>query len=89
MGSKRSGSTALWEKMNGWAIGGIEETYKKMGISFDCVQRESETYILGKDIVQDGLNRGVFYKEEKDGSVWINNEDVGLDKKIVWKVPTI
>lgn len=74
---------ALWEKMNGWAIGGIEETYKKMGISFDCVQRESETYILGKDIVQDGLNRGVFYKEEKDGSVWINNEDVGLDKKIV------
>lgn len=74
---------ALWEKMNGWAIGGIEETYKKMGISFDCVQRESETYILGKDIVQQGLDKGVFYKEKEDNSVWIDNEDVGLDKKIV------
>ena len=74
---------ALWEKMNDWAIGGIEETYKKMGISFDCVQRESETYILGKDIVQQGLDKGVFYKEKEDNSVWIDNEDVGLDKKIV------
>lgn len=73
---------ALWEKMNNWAISGIQETYDKMGIHFDYVQRESETYILGKDIVQQGLEKGVFYKE-KDNSVWVNNEDVGLDKKIV------
>lgn len=73
---------ALWEKMNNWAINGIQETYEKMGIHFDHVQRESETYILGKDIVQKGLDDGVFYKE-KDNSIWVNNEDVGLDKKIV------
>lgn len=72
----------LWEKMNNWAINGIQETYDKMGIHFDYVQRESKTYILGKDIVQEGLEKGVFYKE-KDNSIWVNNEDVGLDKKIV------
>lgn len=72
----------LWKKMNSWAIDGINKTYKRMGIGFDKVQYESETYLFGKEIVMDGLEKGVFYKEE-DESVWINNEDVGLDKKIL------
>lgn len=72
----------LWKQMNQWAVDGIRETYRRMGISFDHYQFESETYQLGKDIVETGVGRGVFYRES-DGSVWIDNEDVGLDKKIV------
>jgi len=73
---------ALWKTMNKWAIDGINETYNKMKIKFDFFQYESQTYKLGKDIVNEGLQKGVFYKEE-DNSVWIDNEDVGLDKKIL------
>jgi len=72
----------LWKKMNKWAIDGILETYNKMGISFDEFEYESINYLYGKEVVDEGLTKKVFYKED-DGSVWINNEDVGLDKKAV------
>ena len=72
----------LWEKMNKWAIDGIKETYKRMRIDFDQFEYESINYLYGKEIVSLGLNKNVFYKEN-DGSVWVNNEDVGLDKKII------
>jgi len=72
----------LWKKMNKWAIDGIKETYKRMGINFDVFEYESEVYQYGKEIVKEGLEKNVFYKES-DGSIWINNEDVGLDKKVL------
>ena len=72
----------LWETMNSWAINGLMETYERMGIAFDHYQYESNTYVFGKDLITQGLKDKVFYKEE-DGSVWVNNEDIGLDKKIV------
>lgn len=75
-------TVSLWKKMNKWAIDGIMETYKKMGIEFDYFEYESINYLYGKDIVKKGLEEKVFY-EEQDGSIWINNEDVGLDKKAV------
>lgn len=73
---------SLWETMNGWVYEGFEKTYKAMGVSFDKIYHESETYILGKSLVEDGLSRGVFYREN-DGSVWINLEEDGLDKKLL------
>ncbi|HOJ64594.1 MAG TPA: arginine--tRNA ligase [Spirochaetota bacterium] len=72
----------LWKKMNKWAIDGIKETYKRMGINFDVFEYESEVYQYGKEIVKEGLEKNVFYKES-DGSIWVNNEDVGLDKKVL------
>ena len=72
----------LWKTMNKWAIDGIMETYKRMGIEFDIFEYESINYLYGKDIIKKGLDKKVFY-EEADGSIWINNEDVGLDKKAV------
>ncbi len=72
----------LWEKMNSWVYDGFEETYKRLGVSFDKTYYESETYKLGKEIVLKGLEEGVFYKKE-DGSVWANLEDEGLDHKIL------
>lgn len=73
---------SLWETMNRWAIDGIMQTYKRMGIEFDIFEYESKNYLYGKDIVSDGLKKGIFYKQD-DGSVWIDNEDLGLDKKAV------
>ena len=73
---------ALWKKMNGWVYGGFEETYKKLGVSFDCYYYESDTYKLGKTLIDDGLKRDIFYTKE-DGSVWIDLEDVGMDHKLV------
>jgi arginyl-tRNA synthetase len=73
---------ALWQKMNGWVYEGFNETYKKIGSDFDKNYFESETYLLGKEIVEDGLQKGVFYKKE-DGSVWIDLTADGLDEKIV------
>lgn len=70
----------LWKKMNGWAINGIKETYKRTGISFDKLYFESETYLKGKDQILKGLEAGVFYKEE-DGSVWVDLAPIKLDKK--------
>jgi arginyl-tRNA synthetase len=72
----------LWKKMNSWVYEGFDETYKAMGVSFDALYYESDTYILGKKAVDDGLAKGVFYQQE-DGSVWVNLEDVGMDRKIV------
>ncbi len=73
---------ALWQKMNGWVYEGFNETYKKIGSDFDKNYFESETYLLGKEFVEDGLKKGVFYKKE-DGSVWIDLTADGLDEKIV------
>ncbi|QED38900.1 arginine--tRNA ligase [Antarcticibacterium arcticum] len=73
---------ALWEKMNQWVYDGFEKTYKSLGVDFDKNYYESQTYLLGKDVVARGLQKGVFYKKE-DGSVWIDLTDEGLDEKIV------
>ncbi|WP_422081569.1 arginine--tRNA ligase [Ulvibacterium sp.] len=73
---------ALWTTMNGWVYNGFEETYKNLGVDFDKLYYESDTYLLGKDVVEDGLQKGVFYRKE-DGSVWIDLTDEGLDEKIV------
>ena len=72
----------LWEKMNQWVYDGFDITYKNMGVDFDNLYYESNTYLLGKDVVAQGLEKGVFYKKE-DGSVWCNLTDEGLDEKIV------
>ena len=76
------GVVGLWKTMNQWVYDGFEITYKNMGVDFDQLYYESNTYLLGKDFVEDGLQRGVFYKKE-DGSVWIDLTDEGLDEKIV------
>ncbi len=73
---------ALWKRMNGWVYAGFEITYKNLGVDFDTLYYESDTYLLGKDVVADGLTKGVFYKKE-DGSVWIDLTNEGLDEKIV------
>ncbi|MRI02298.1 arginine--tRNA ligase [Kriegella sp. EG-1] len=73
---------ALWTKMNGWVYDGFEKTYKELGVDFDTLYYESNTYLLGKDFVAEGLEKGVFFKKE-DGSVWIDLTDEGLDEKIV------
>lgn len=73
---------ALWQKMNGWVYEGFQETYDKMGIQFDKIYYESNTYLLGKDIIKEGLDKGVFY-QETDGSVWIDLSDEKLDKKLL------
>ena len=75
-------TVALWKKMNQWVYDGFEQTYKDLGVDFDKNYYESNTYLLGKDIVEDGLKRGVFFKKD-DGSVWIDLTDEGLDEKIV------
>ena len=74
----------LWERMNRWAIQGIEQTYKKTGVTFDKIYLESETYLLGRKIVELGLEKKVFYREE-DGSVWIDLSAEKLDKKVLMR----
>lgn len=73
---------ALWEKMNSWVYDGFGKTYKRLGVDFDHYQYESNTYLLGKDLIQKGLDSGVFFKKE-DGSVWIDLTTDGLDEKLV------
>lgn len=73
---------ALWQKLNGWVYEGFNATYKKIGVDFDKTYYESDTYLLGKDIVEEGLEKGVFYKKD-DNSVWIDLTDQGLDHKLV------
>ncbi|MBN1990782.1 MAG: arginine--tRNA ligase [Bacteroidales bacterium] len=73
---------SLWETMNGWVYDGFAKTYADLGIEFDKVYYESQTYILGKSIVNEGLEKGVFYKRP-DGSVWINLTNDGLDEKLL------
>ena len=74
----------LWKKMNGWVYDGFEITYKRIGSDFDKTYFESNTYLLGKDIVKEGLDKGVFFKKE-DGSVWIDLTADGLDEKLVMR----
>ena len=73
---------ATWSQMNQWVYAGFDHTYQLLGVHFDKLYYESETYLLGKDIVQAGIEKSVFYKEA-DGSVWIDLTDVKLDKKVV------
>lgn len=73
---------ALWKKMNQWVYDGFAETYDNLGVDFDSYYYESDTYLLGKDVVEEGLEKGIFYKKE-DGSVWIDLTDEGLDEKLV------
>ena len=73
---------ALWETMNEWVYAGFDETYKRIGSDFDKIYYESQTYLLGKDLVEDGLAKGVFI-QRPDGSVWIDLTADGLDEKIV------
>jgi len=72
----------LWKKMNAWVYAGFEVTYKNLGVHFDQYYYESNTYLLGKDLIEEGLNKDVFYRKE-DGSVWIDLTDEGLDEKLV------
>lgn len=72
----------LWAEMNSWVYKGFNETYKRLGVNFDQVQYESNTYILGKDLIQAGLDKGVLYQKE-DGSVWCDLTDEGLDQKLL------
>jgi arginyl-tRNA synthetase len=73
---------ALWKTMNSWVYAGFEETYRRIGSDFDKIYYESDTYLLGKELVEQGLKKGVFEKEA-DGSVWIDLTADGLDRKIV------
>lgn len=72
----------LWNEMNAWVYKGFNETYKRLGVDFDQVQYESNTYILGKDLIQEGLDKGVLYQKE-DGSVWCDLTEDGLDQKLL------
>ncbi|NNE02885.1 MAG: arginine--tRNA ligase, partial [Eudoraea sp.] len=73
---------SLWKTMNGWVYEGFNETYANLGVDFDKLYYESNTYLLGKDVVEEGLQKGIFYRKD-DGSVWIDLTDEGLDEKIV------
>lgn len=72
----------LWSMMNTWVYDGFNQTYKRLGVDFDQVQYESNTYLLGKDLIQEGLSKGIFFQKE-DGSVWIDLTDEGLDQKLL------
>jgi arginyl-tRNA synthetase len=72
----------LWKTMNKWVYTGFAETYRKMGVTFDKFYYESDTYLLGKDIIEEGLEKGIFFKKD-DGSVWIDLTAEGLDEKLV------
>lgn len=73
---------ALWERMNGWVYDGFNTTYERMGVDFDKLYYESDTYLVGRDRVMEGLEKGVFFKKE-DGSVWVDLTDEGLDEKLL------
>lgn len=72
----------LWSKMNGWVYNGFDETYHRMGVAFDKIYYESQTYLLGKSKVEEGLEKGIFYRRE-DGSVWADLSQDGLDEKLL------
>ena len=72
----------LWEMMNNWVYAGFDETYKKLGVDFDKIYYESQTYLVGKQQVEDGLDKGVFHRRE-DGSVWADLTPDGLDEKLL------
>ncbi len=72
----------LWNTMNSWVYKGFDQTYKRLGVDFDQIYYESETYLLGKELVKEGLEKGVFYRKD-DGSVWVDLEDFKLDEKLL------
>lgn len=72
----------LWEKMNSWAMQGFELTYNRMGVDFDNIDLESKTYLHGKKLIEEGLEKGIFYKKD-DGSVWVSLKKEGLDEKLL------
>lgn len=74
--------TQLWEMMNSWVYAGFDSTYARLGVSFEKNYYESQTYLLGKEVVQEGLDKGIFYKKE-DSSVWVDLTDQGLDEKLL------
>ncbi|MFT5602575.1 MAG: arginyl-tRNA synthetase [Flavobacteriales bacterium] len=80
--SKDADIFALWENMNSWVYEGFKTTYATMGVDFDSLYYESDTYILGKNVVNDGLEKGVFYKKD-DGSVWCGLEEYKMDDKLL------
>jgi len=73
---------ALWERMNSWVYAGFDETYKRLGVSFDKIYYESQTYLEGKKTVMEGLEKGLFFRKE-DGSVWADLAENGLDQKLL------
>ncbi|MCC3160481.1 arginine--tRNA ligase [Hymenobacter sp. 15J16-1T3B] len=73
---------SLWRQMNGWVYEGFNDTYQRIGVDFDKFYYESETYLLGKERVEEGLAKGVFFRKE-DGSVWVDLTDEGLDQKLL------
>jgi len=75
-------TVSLWKKMNGWVYEGFDKTYASLGVYFDQLYYESNTYLLGKDNIEEGLKNGVFFKKE-DGSVWCDLTEDGLDEKLV------
>jgi len=72
----------LWSEMNGWVYAGFDVTYKRLGVSFDKIYYESQTYLLGKSLVEEGLEKGILFKKE-DGSVWCDLTNDGLDEKLL------
>ncbi|AQG79922.1 arginine--tRNA ligase [Spirosoma montaniterrae] len=80
-------TVALWQKLNNWVYAGFDQTYKAIGVSFDKTYYESQTYLLGKEVVDEGLEKGVFFRKDDGpsgrGSVWIDLTDAGLDQKLV------
>jgi arginyl-tRNA synthetase len=79
---KDAETVALWEMMNGWVYDGFDVTYKRLGVDFDHIYYESQTYLLGREIVMEGLRKGVFYRKD-DGSVWVDLTGDGLDEKLL------
>lgn len=75
-------TTALWEKMNNWVYQGFNQTYQRLGCHFDKVYKESQTYMLGKALVDEGLQKGLFYQKE-DHSIWVDLTDAGLEQKLL------
>ena len=73
---------ALWERMNSWVYAGFDETYRRLGVSFDKIYYESQTYLEGKKTVMEGLEKGLFFRKE-DGSVWADLTENGLDQKLL------
>ena len=80
--SKDEETVALWKLMNGWAYDGFDVTYRRLGISFEKIYYESCTYLLGKELVYEGLEKGAFYRKD-DGSIWVDLTNEGLDEKLL------
>ena len=80
--NKDKSTIELWKKMNNWVYDGFDKTYDTLGVSFDKNYYESDTYLLGKNNIEEGVSKNIFYREE-DGSVWVNLQKEGLDNKIL------